>query len=287
MASPIEDGVNSALEGAGDRRGGEGLVDDPTQDDLKRPRLGLIWPATGEALADFEMASAEWMNALPFGRVIGFDVAYSRAEPGHTIDVLRRVGEAERLLEPGRELKARNAEAIVWACTSGSFIGGYRWALDQLSRLEDALGVPVTSATVALIQCARRSGLHHVDVLSPYPEEVSEVFYECLSDAGLSVETRRSLHSPGATASANLPLVDLCRDFAESCGLKGDAVLIPDTAVNSLDLMPELEEALRRPVLSVNQACILDGAYLLGQDQALSEFETFRGLWAGRPRRGG
>ncbi len=230
------------------------------------------------------MASAERMNAFPFGRVIGFDVAYSRAEPGHSVEILQEVGETERLLEPGRELRARKAEAIVWACTSGSFIGGYQMALEQVVKLETDLGLPATSATIALVRCAERLGFRSVDVLSPYPEEVSDIFYRCLTDAGLRVEARRSLRSSDAAVSASLPLVALCRDFAESSDLRGDAVLVPDTAVNSLALIPELEAAAGRPVLSVNQACVLEGAHLIGRGEALSGFEAFRGLCARPPR---
>ena len=239
-------------------------------------RLGVIWPDTGEDPSLFEMARADYLNRKLGSGALIFDVAYSKGPAGHSIDALYDVGDVESVAAAGVSLAGRGAEAVVWACTSGSFIGGYRWSRDQRDELRARTGLAATSGTLALIASCRRLGYRSVDVLSPYPEDVSEIFLACLGDAGLEVASVRILHSEDAAASAGLRLMDECRAFANEGNLAGDAVMIPDTAVNSLWLIPGLEAVLCKPVLTVNQACLHEGAVLLDRTEHLEGKEPFR-----------
>ena len=127
-----------------------------------------------------------------------------------------------------------------------------------------------------------RLGFESVGVLSPYPRDVSDILGQVLESAGLTVMPMRMLNSPGATASAKLPLAEECRRFRAFGNLARDGVLVPDTAVNSLELIPELEAALGRSVLTVNQACVFEGAEMIGGSGALTELSAFR-RFASRP----
>ena len=239
-------------------------------------RLGVIWPDTGEDRSLFEMARAGPLNRKLGSGALNFDVAYSKGPPGHSIDALYDVGDVENIATAGVSLAKRGAEAVVWACTSGSFAGGFQWCLDQRAELRARTGLPVTSGTLALVSSCLRLGYRSADVLSPYPEDVSEIFLACLGSAGLEVASVRMLHSENATASAGVPLVEECRAFAGGSGLAGDVVMIPDTAVNSLWLIPGLEAVLGKPVLTVNQACLYEGAILLDRTECLAGREPFR-----------
>ena len=238
-------------------------------------RLGVIWPDTDEDLSRFEMAQADLLNRKLGSDRLTFDVACAKCRPGHSIDALHHVGDVARIAAAGVSLAEKGAEAVVWACTSGSFIGGFQWCLDQRAELRAQTGLPATSGTLALISSCFRLGYQSVNVLSPYPEDVSEIFLTCLRDAGLEVASTRMLHSENAIASASLPLMDECRAFASEGDLTGDVVMIPDTAVNSLWLIPGLEAVLGKPVLTVNQACLYEGAILLDRTEALTGREPF------------
>jgi len=239
-------------------------------------RLGLIWPDTGEALSRFERAQAQHLNRAFGCDELAFDVECARAPPGHGVDALFKAGQVAGLVRAAVSLAQRGAQAVVWACTSGSFIGGWQWGLEQRAELRAQTGLPVTSATLALVSSCRQLGYRSLDVLSPYPRAVSEIFLACLREAGLRVAGSRVLDSDSATASAALRLADQCRAFARGGRLSGDAVIIPDTAVNSLSLIPELETALGKPVVTANQACLHQGAVLLGAAGALAGKEAFR-----------
>lgn len=238
-------------------------------------QIGFVWPDTGDALERFEMASSAALTRAAGCAELSYSVGYSKGPASHSVEALQGVGEVDSIAEAGAHLSDQGAQAVVWACTSGSFIGGLEWSLQQRRSLRRQIGCPVTSGTLALISAALRQGFQTVDVLSPYPEDVSEIFRSCLRDAGLKVASMRMLHSPGATASANLPLTEECRRYAETGRLKGGALLIPDTAVNSLTLIGELEAAAGQPVLTVNQACVFEGAALIGRAAPLTRLPPF------------
>ena len=223
------------------------------------------------------MASEARLSQAAGSRRWKFAVGFSSGPPGHSKAALQTVGELPGILDAVNALAETHADAIVWACTSGSFIRGYSKAREQGRRLQDAAGIPVTTATLALISSARRLGVQRMGVLSPYPEEISGLFRSCMEDAGFEVVALRSLNSPGATESSRLVLENECAAFAD---LECDAVVIPDTAANSLSVIGRLEASASKPVLTVNQACLFEVAMLAGEGQNLAElpaFHRFRG----------
>lgn len=251
-------------------------------DQTRFAHIGFVWPDTGDALELFEMADSMLLTNAVGCPGLKFKVDYSHGPKGHGIDALNAVGEIEGIADAGRRLADAGAQSVVWACTSGSFIGGLEWSLDQRRELRDRIGLPVTTGMLALISSSLRLGFDSVDLLSPYPRDVSDILRQVLEDAGLKVTSMRTLSSPGATASAKLPLAEECRRFRAFGNLAGDGVMVPDTAVNSLELIPELEVALGRPVLTVNQACVFEGAAMIGRSDPLKELPAFS-RFANRP----
>lgn len=53
-------------------------------------------------------------------------------EDAHRVDALLEMGSAGRLAAGVDELKERGAEAVVWACTSASFVFGWEGAHEQV-----------------------------------------------------------------------------------------------------------------------------------------------------------
>ena len=245
-------------------------------DQIRLAHIGFVWPDTGDAPELFEMADCMLLTNAVGCPDLKYTVDYSHGPEGHGIDALNAVGKTEGIAAAGRRLAAAGAQSVVWACTSGSFIGGLERSLHQRRELRDRIGLPVATGMLALISSCLRLGFESVDVLSPYPRDVSDILKQVLESAGLSVASIRALNSPGATASAKLPLVEECRRLRSSGNLAGDGVLVPDTAVNSLELIQELEAALGRPVLTVNQACVFKGAGMIGRSDALKELSAFR-----------
>lgn len=249
-----------------------------TAEDSSSAHLGVIWPDTGEPSELFEMASTHRLRTLIDMRALSLDVACSSGPEWHSVEALKEIGGIDSIATAGTKLVESGADAIVWACTSGSFIGGLDWSRAQCRQLRERIDKPMTTGTLALISSALRLGFEKIDILSPYPKDVSAIFRTVMEDAGFRIGMLHPLHSTGATASAALPLVEECRKLADT---PGDAVVVPDTAANTLEIIGALEEAAGKPVLTVNQVCLFEGALLAGGDTdhmvKLPAFRRFEG----------
>src|SRR5918996_4266627 len=114
-------------------------------------RIGILYPGYA-AEGDFELLNRGLAGAA------AFDVVHtSIREDTHSEDSLLDMGSRERLFEGASRLPA-GISAVVWACTSGSFIYGWEGAKAQAADLEEALGVPASSTSLAFVGAARAPG---------------------------------------------------------------------------------------------------------------------------------
>ena len=220
-------------------------------------RIGILYPGYA-AEADFELLDERLAG------VARFDVVHtSIGEDAHREDALLDMGSHERLIEGARRLP-HGVSAVVWACTSGSFIYGWEGAQRQAAELEDALGLPVSSTSLAYVNALRALGLRRVSVAATYPEDIARRFEAFLADAG--VETV-SLASHGIVTAAEvgtlaredaLALVGAARHDA------AEAVLVPDTALHTIGVLDALDQAAGKPVLTANQVSAWEGMRLAG-----------------------
>ena len=85
-------------------------------------------------------------------------VITSVGEDAHRVDALLDLGRAERLADGAAQLAAEKPDAVMWACTSGSFVFGPEGAHDQASGVAAVAGVPASSTSIAFVDAARHLG---------------------------------------------------------------------------------------------------------------------------------
>ena len=187
-------------------------------------RLGIIVPDDGPL--DCELYRLE-----PWFVHRGIDVKVSTEDsfspgfvyadgPEEIEASLKHTGSDEVLLPCAQRLVEQQCEVILWACTSGSFAGGYQWARDQTKRLRRESDRPCTSTTLALIEAVHALDTREVDLLSTYPQFATQRLTETLADAGIEVVDSTSVdgatdHSFGKQAdfSYQLNILDVMREF--------------------------------------------------------------------------
>lgn len=234
--------------------------------------IGLLYP--GESAAD-DYRHAERMLANDPQGPVRFPVGVtSVGEDAHRIDALLDLGSTDRLTLGADELLSQDArgpgvqgpiEAVVWACTSGSFVFGLDGAREQVAELERHTGLPASSTSLAFVHAVHHLGLRRVAVAASYPEDVAACFTELLSRCGITVT---SLTSHGIETAAEVGTFGLDRVAAMVRGTQRDdaqAVLVPDTAMHTLAGLPRLEEEAGMPVLTANQVTVWEGLRLLGR----------------------
>ncbi|MFD5161309.1 aspartate/glutamate racemase family protein [Streptomyces hawaiiensis] len=183
-------------------------------------------------------------------------------EDAHRVDALLEMGSAGRLAAGVQELRHAGADAVVWACTSGSFVYGWDGAQDQVRALAQTAGMPASSTSFAFAHAVRELGARRVAVGATYPEDVARLFAEFLRSAGVEVV---SVSSSGIITAAEVgtwgedELLALARNSDHP---DAEALLLPDTALHTAAHIPALEKELGKPVLTANQVTVWEALRL-------------------------
>lgn len=188
----------------------------------------------------------------------------SVGEDAHEVNALLDLGRSERLLEGAEELRPYAPDAVMWACTSGSFVFGWDGARKQAAEVQEALGVPVSSTSLAFVDACHALGLRRVAVAATYPEDVSWHFAEFLRRGGIEVLQLVSHDIPTAALAGELDHDGVLELARSNDTPEAEAILIPDTALHTARWLDELEEALGKPVLTANQVTVWQGLRLAG-----------------------
>ncbi|QDQ11703.1 decarboxylase [Streptomyces spectabilis] len=183
-------------------------------------------------------------------------------EDAHRVDALLEMGSPARLAAGVEELRLTGAEAVVWACTSGSFVFGWEGAHGQVRALARSAGLPASSTSFAFVHAVRELGAERVAVAATYPEDVAGHFAAFLKAAGIDTV---SLRSSGVVTAAEVGTWGL--DEVLALARAGDhpdaqAVLLPDTALHTAAHVRDLEAALGKPVLTANQVTVWEALRL-------------------------
>ncbi|OEJ59114.1 decarboxylase [Streptomyces agglomeratus] len=200
-------------------------------------------------------------------------------EDAHRVDALLEMGSPARLAAGVEELRLAGAEAVVWACTSGSFVHGPDGARDQVALLAQAAGLPASSTSFAFTQAVRDVGASRVAIAATYPDDVAAYFADFLKAADIEVVAERgsgilTAAEVGTWGREEVMALARAGDHPDA-----DAVLLPDTALHTAAYLPELEEALGKPVLTANQVTVWEGLRLAGRRVRAKHLGT---LFAGR-----
>ncbi|WP_111415497.1 maleate cis-trans isomerase family protein [Billgrantia lactosivorans] len=222
--------------------------------------LGILLPEDGPP--DYEWYElnerpgiGELLPAIEVGKIL--------SDGHHEHTALMSLGATERLATVGESLvRDSGAQAVVWACTSGSFIGGLEWSQAQSRELSRWLGVPATSTALAFRDALAALGQRRVDLLSPYPAEVTEQLVRFLADSGVAVDGLQVLDCPFAADSHRLDIVAAVGDFARRHE-SDSPILVPDTAINTFERLEAMSREAGRMVLTANQVSLWAGLRLL------------------------
>ena len=228
---------------------------------VERPTIGIIWP--GKLDARYEWARLEaWLCAE--GLRISVATVESPSDGLHELGSLQVTGSADALVAAASSLRPANCCAVIWACTSGGFIEGLHQARRQARLISEAAGAPATSASLALVAAAAALRARSIDLLSPYPQDTTDRLLRFLGEAGLAVVECRVLGCMDGTASNRLALLEAASPFRSRMSASRRPLVIPDTAINSLEAVGRLEAELGRPVVTANQASVWHGLALAG-----------------------
>ncbi|MEW9512323.1 MULTISPECIES: maleate cis-trans isomerase family protein [Streptomyces] len=175
---------------------------------------------------------------------------------------LLEAGAPDRLSEGVDELRLAGAEALVQASPAGSFVYGWAGAHNQIATLARSAGLPASSTAFGFVHAVRELGADRVAVAAAWPEDVTVLLTEFLVAGGAEVV---AAHSAGVATAAEIAGWEAGR--VKELALAADhpdaeVLLLPDAALHTAAYIPELEEAVGKPVLTANQVTVWEGLRL-------------------------
>lgn len=211
----------------------------------RRP-IGVVVPF------DFNLDWEYW-SYLPEGVVLHFTrTPHLRHEVGTAL--ARGVGRPAVVAKATRALSAIKPAAVLYACSSGSFVDG----VDGERRIREAMleaGAPAAVTTAgATVEALVDTGMRRISLVTPYTSRLTNRFVDFLEQAGIEVA---SAHHLGVTSNMSLiskaTIADLVRDADDS---DADAVVVSCTALRTWGIVSDLEGELGRPVFTSNQVSL-------------------------------
>lgn len=222
-----------------------------------RPRLGLLYP--GHAAEDDYRRLAQRVRARPVVELVTTAVG----EDAHRIDALRELGSTERLAA-GADRFTGEVDAVMWACTSGSFVLGWDGARRQADTIGERLGAPASSTSFAFVEAVHAVGTSRVAVAATYPQDVADAFASFLAAGGVDVVALGVQGIVTAAEVATFGHERVRRSVAAADHPDAGAVLVPDTALHTVEVVDRLEADLGKPVLTANQVTMWHALRLAG-----------------------
>jgi maleate isomerase len=227
-----------------------------------RGRIGLMLPY------DNAVIEPEFSRTLP---------------PGISAHVIRttktdRMELAEESLLLAPTMMQIRANIALYACNASSFIQGRAWHDSFLERFQTAAGVPTESANSSMIKLLAHRNVRRVAVVSPYPKWLLEPLEKFLTDSGFEVANIVGLGLEPPDINALGP--EASYRFAKQADVAAaDGVLIVATNFRTLEILGFLEQELRKPVVSSNQALMWMAHKMLGVPQGPVDWGQSQFAW--------
>jgi len=212
--------------------------------------IGFLYPGFG-AEDDYP-----YMESLFNGDVKLSLIHTSVGVDAHEVNALLDLGSSERLAEGASELQDQNPLSVMWACTSGSFVFGLEGAKQQAQEVQDIIKVPTSSTSLAFADAIRHLNFHKVAIAATYPDDVSRRFKTFLQDSGIEVVSLVSHDVETAALAGGLSESEVIELALSNNPEEAEVVLLPDTAMHTARIIPDLERALGKPVLTANQVTL-------------------------------
>jgi maleate cis-trans isomerase len=234
-------------------------------------RLGIIYPGGG-AEQDY-YAFGERHDVRMF--LVG-----SRTPAGddHAVDALLQTARVENLLEAASRFATLDPDVVVWACTSGSFIVGREGAEVQVAALREATGRPATSTSLAIVDGLAELGARRVAVVATYPEPAARALASFLDAFGIAVTSLQWLDAVCGLDAALIAEERLADTVMQAAAAGPDAIVIPDTALPTVDRIARLEAIAGSPVVTANQVTLWAALRLAGRSVVSDAYGRLFGL---------
>ena len=156
-------------------------------------------------------------------------------------------------------------DLLVFACTTGSMIGGIGYDKAICEDLEHTFGVKTITTSMAVIEALRAMDMGSVCLVTPYPPEINEMEKAFFEDNGIRVSSMDGYYGPGVVGRG----IDLDYDQMHALTRRtltpgADGIFMSCTGLAITEYMGYAEKDFHLPATCSNQATLWYALKVLG-----------------------
>ena len=197
-----------------------------------------------------------FVNRLPF---------YNPLTDKNLIKMTEKLTEVTENILPNQTL-----DIVAYGCTSGTIAAGIDNIINkiQLAKPNCKVTTPITSAVNAL----KHLNVKKISVFTPYPQPINEKVINYFIKEGFDVRSFASFNLDSDLEIGKIDPKYLLEVLTEMNTDNAEALFISCTALPALEIIQELENKIKKIVLSSNQALIWNSIRSIGYNSSIEGY---------------
>ncbi len=213
---------------------------------LDEVRVGVIVPF------DFGLDWEYW-RYLPEGVALYF-TRTPHVSTTVGIQLARAVGNPKMVHRAAKTLRALNPASVLYACSSGSFVGGLDGEAAIRQAIIDAGIRRAVTTSSSMAEALEGVNAKRLAVASPYTKKLNQKLVDYLEDDGFRVVSTHYLGiAENMQAVSQRTIGDLVRSAHHP---NADAIFVSCTALRTYGLVADMEQEIDTPVFTSNQVSL-------------------------------
>ncbi len=222
-------------------------------------RIGVVVPYTNTNLEpDLNMMRPDGVS-LHFTRIAGYEVD---SVPG--TDAMRALGNSP-IEEPINLLRAIQPDVILYGCSSATLALGREADLAFANRLTTYSGLPIITASNAVVDALKNIGVNKIAICTPYDQLLSEITAKFFEQAGFKIisisRIKQALDSLEQGAISPDEVIKLALEADQQ---EVEAIVMICTDLRAAECITHIESLTGKPIVSSNQALLYTALKMIG-----------------------
>ena len=162
-------------------------------------------------------------------------------------------------------------EAVIYGCTSGSFISGKDGNNNIIETIKQQCKCPVVTASQAMIDALRQIGVTKLTLVTPYTDDINLKEKDFLEQNGIEVVSMKGLQIVPAEVLRTQSVETIEKLVVTTDVKEADAVFISCTNVEGFHICDSLEKKIGKPVVTSNIACLWSLLHAIPNDISIND----------------
>ena len=197
-----------------------------------------------------------FVNRLPF---------YNPLTDKNLIKMTEKLTEVTENILPNQTL-----DTVAYGCTSGTIAAGIDQIINKIQSAKPNCKVttPITSAVNAL----KHLNLKKISVFTPYPQAINEKVINYFKNEGFDIQSFASFNLESDLDIGKIDPKYLLEVLTKMDTVDAEALFISCTALPAFEIIQELENKIKKIVLSSNQTLIWDSIRSVGHNSSIEGY---------------